>query len=59
MLGSRLVLFKDNTTAEKILHAYHPEECKALGRLVNNFDRNIWLENRTRIVSNGLMLKVK
>jgi len=51
-------LFGDNETAEAILQAAHPQDCKALGRAVKNFDTNLWMNNRTRIVSDGLYLKV-
>lgn len=52
------VLFGDRATAEAILRATTPAECKSLGRGVDNFDENLWMENRTRILSNGLYLKV-
>lgn len=51
-------LFGDDETAEAILQAAHPSDCKALGRLVKNFDNQLWMDNRTRIVSTGLYSKV-
>jgi predicted NAD-dependent protein-ADP-ribosyltransferase YbiA (DUF1768 family) len=51
-------LFGDDETAEAILQVAHPSDCKALGRLVKNFDNQLWMDNRTRIVSTGLYSKV-
>jgi len=52
-------LFEDDDIAQKILGAGTPGKCKSLGRSVKNFDQQIWQENRTRIVSNALYLKVE
>ncbi len=51
-------LFNDDETAEAILKVANPADCKALGRGVKNFDTNLWVDNRSRIVSDGLYLKV-
>ncbi len=51
-------LFGDDETAEAVLQAKDPADCKALGRGVKNFDTQLWMDNRTRIVSDGLYLKV-
>ena len=52
-------LFNDNETAEQILQTKTPGDCKDLGRRVKGFDEAIWTANRTRIVSNALLLKVR
>jgi predicted NAD-dependent protein-ADP-ribosyltransferase YbiA (DUF1768 family) len=52
-------LFKDEEIAAEILKAKKPGQCKSLGRKVENFDDEIWINNRTRIVSEGNYLKVK
>ncbi len=54
----KLELFKDDEIAEEILKATKPGQCRALGRKVKNFDVKIWMDNRTRIVSDGNYLKV-
>jgi predicted NAD-dependent protein-ADP-ribosyltransferase YbiA (DUF1768 family) len=54
-----LELFDDDAIARKILGARTPGSCKALGRSVKNFDQQTWHEHRTRIVSDGIYLKVK
>ncbi len=51
-------MFEDDDIAQKILGAGTPGKCKSLGRSVKKFDQQIWEENRTRIVSNALYLKV-
>ncbi|CAF0964429.1 unnamed protein product [Adineta steineri] len=57
MMYHKAKLFGDNETAEAILEAKSPADCKALGRIVRNFDGKLWMDNRTHIVSNALQLK--
>ncbi|CAF0922522.1 unnamed protein product [Rotaria sordida] len=57
MMYHKAKLFNDNETAEGILQATTPADCKALGRIVKNFDEQLWMDNRTRILSNGIYLK--
>ena len=53
-----LELFGDNETAEKILKADDPKRCKGLGRSAFGFDPQTWHEHRSKIVSQGIYLKV-
>lgn len=50
-------LFNDEETAKAILQATTPADCKSLGRTVKNFDDDLWIQNRTPIVSKCLMMK--
>ncbi|CAF5008151.1 unnamed protein product, partial [Rotaria socialis] len=45
-----LELSNGDETAEKILDAKKPVHCKALGRHVEPFNEEPWMENRTEIV---------
>ena len=49
----KALLFSDPSTGAKILATTSPKEQKALGRQVQNFDNDVWLENRERIVGDG------
>ena len=53
MMYKKAMLFSDAETAEEILKAKHPKECKALGRKVKGFDKEIWEENCKRFVYDG------
>ena len=50
MMYEKAVLFKDQTTAEKILQTDDVAEIKALGRTVQNFDDKVWTKEREGIV---------
>lgn len=53
MMAEKARLFKDYESEEKILLTNSPKECKRLGRLVKNFDLNIWNSFAKDIVYNG------
>ena len=53
MMYQKALLFSDPSTGAKILATTSPKEQKALGRQVQNFDNDVWLENRERIVGDG------
>ncbi|CAF1295673.1 unnamed protein product [Adineta steineri] len=57
MMYHKAKLFNDDETAQKILEATTPGKCRGLGRQVNHFNETIWINNRTRIVSDGNYLK--
>ena len=59
MMYKKAVLFKDQTTAEKILQTDDVAEIKALGRTVQNFDDKIWTKEREGIVYNGVLEKFR
>ena len=46
MMYEKAVLFKDQTTAEKILQTDDVAKIKALGRTVKNFDDKVWTKER-------------
>lgn len=53
MMYSKAKLFGDDETAEKILAAETPDEQKKLGRLVKNFDKDVWDAHAQEIVYQG------
>ena len=57
MMYEKAVLFKDQTTAEKILQADDVAKIKALGRTVQNFDDKVWTKEREGIVYRGVSEK--
>ena len=57
MMYHKAMLFGDTVTANKILMNDSPQIIKNLGRLVANFDENIWVENREKIILQGNYLK--
>lgn len=46
LMYCKAMLFGDLKTAEKILAADHPRECKRLGREVTPFDEAVWASKR-------------
>ena len=57
MMYEKAVLFQDSQTAEKILSTDDAAEIKALGRMVQHFDEEIWKEKREAIVYKGVLQK--
>ena len=57
MMYKKAILFQDYQTAEKILSTDDVAEIKALGRMVQNFDEEIWREKREKIVHKGVLQK--
>jgi ribA/ribD-fused uncharacterized protein len=53
MMYQKAVLFNDPETGAEILATTSPKEQKALGRRVQNFDNDVWLKERERIVGEG------
>ncbi len=53
MMYCKAMLFSDNNTASLILNTTDPKEQKRLGRLVSNFDKQIWEMNCLSIVYKG------
>lgn len=59
MMFQKAMLFDDKKIAARIATVDNPNEAKALGRKVRDFDNSVWEENRMDIVTNGLVLKMK
>ena len=57
MMYEKAILFQDYQTAEKILSTDDVAEIKALGRIVQHFDEEIWREKREKIVHKGVLQK--
>ena len=57
MMYQKAKLFNDEEIANKILNTTEPREQKKLGRLVKNFDEDIWNQHKEKIVYNGNYLK--
>lgn len=59
MMYVKAILFEDQLTANNILNAKHPRNQKALGRLVKDFDQEIWDSNKEHLVFIGTLAKFK
>jgi len=57
MMYQKAILFNDDETSLKILESSSPGEAKALGRVVSNFDEEVWNKHRSPIVIEGNVLK--
>ena len=57
MMYEKAILFRDHQTAEKILGTDNVAEIKALGRMVQHFDEEVWREKREVIVHKGVLQK--
>jgi len=57
MMVGKAKLFNDDEILEKILNAETPNQAKALGRKVKNFDPKLWDEHKYEIVRQGNFLK--
>ena len=57
MMYQKAILFNDSKIADQILKSKTPGEAKALGRNVSNFDLQIWMDHRMKIVIEGNQLK--
>jgi len=57
MMKYKALIFDDTETAAQIMQAQDPKEQKRLGRLVKNFNMDIWKLHAKRIVSEGCYLK--
>ena len=59
MMAQKALLFNDKEVYRKIILASSPAEAKALGRQVKNFNENIWIDNRSKIVVEGSLEKFR
>lgn len=50
MMYYKAKMFRDYSTAEKILRSKNPRDQKQLGREVKNFDETYWIENREEVM---------
>jgi ribA/ribD-fused uncharacterized protein len=57
MMAQKAVLFGDGASYAKIISTHNPKLCKAIGRKVKNFDEDVWVDNRERIVYEGNFMK--
>ncbi len=57
MMAQKAILFGDGEVYNEIMNASHPNQYKALGRKIKNFNEKIWHENRTDIVIRGNFAK--
>lgn len=57
MMAQKALLFDDIKTYDKIMSLSNPYKIKALGRLVKNFNQEIWDKHKEDIVFNGNLLK--
>ena len=57
IMRQKALLFKDYNSEVLIRTAQTPYQIKKIGRNIINFNETIWLENRDRILYEGLMEK--
>lgn len=57
MMAEKARLFENDALRERIIACSSPGEAKALGRMVENFDEQIWVANRQPIVIKGSVQK--
>lgn len=57
MMANKALLFNDKETYNKIMKTDNPKIQQDLGRIVNNFDSNIWDAKKYEIVKSGNILK--
>ena len=57
MMAQKAKLFADEEVFQKILQASHPKEVKALGRLVKNYQEELWQQHRFEIVVRANLAK--
>ena len=50
MMSRKARLFKDERCEEQIIACSHPSEAKKMGRMIANFDENIWNQHKFAIV---------
>ena len=53
MMAEKAKLFGDEEIRTQILNTSDPRKCKALGRKVKNFDKDLWNQNKIQIVNQG------
>lgn len=53
MMAQKAILFNDHSTLEKVINAKTPVLAKKMGRMVQNFDNEIWNAKRFEIVVEG------
>ena len=59
MMAKKAQLFNDVETFQKIVLEKNPREQKRLGRLVKNYNEDVWEEHRLNIVENINYLKFR
>lgn len=57
MMYRKALLFGDNLIADKIIKAYNPRDIKQLGRIVKNFNDDVWNKHKCTIVFEGNCMK--
>lgn len=59
MMAKKAELFKDIEIRDQIIQCSHPNQAKAMGRKVRNFDEKVWNENKIAIVQQANLLKFR
>jgi hypothetical protein len=59
MMHQKALLFGDHETASEIIQETSPMRTQALGRKVKNFNKELWVESRDKIVEEGSCYKFK
>ncbi|WP_353718637.1 NADAR family protein [Dyadobacter sp. 676] len=57
MMAEKARVFGNDALRDKIIACHSPGEAKALGRMVQNFREEVWMENRCAIVLEGSIQK--
>lgn len=57
MMSAKARLFGDDESLQRILESTDPKVAKAIGKLVKNFDDDVWTANCRRLVTEGNVAK--
>lgn len=57
MMAKKASTFNDFKTHDLILKENNPKNCKALGRVITNYNEEVWKNIREDIIFNGNLLK--
>lgn len=57
MMAQKAILFDDTEQFQAIIQSSHPKQAKDLGRLVKEFNQQIWEQHREQIVFDGNLAK--
>jgi ribA/ribD-fused uncharacterized protein len=59
MMHQKALLFGDHETASEIIQETSPMRTQALGRKVKNFNKELWVQSKDKIVEEGSYYKFK
>ncbi len=57
MMAKKATLMGDQAMTQRIIDCDHPKNAQALGRKIKNWNENLWIDNRERIMDEALTAK--